>query len=113
MDAAWAGRLPGPPSAATGSSLDLGDPQTDGPIRGGSGVTPGAMNRETLFWALVFSVPPGVGIVGFATFVLGSGAVDPLAIAAGAATTLAIFAVFALAVASGSADEERGDDGGT
>lgn len=65
------------------------------------------MNRETLFWALVFSVPPGVGIVGFAAYVIGRSFLDPLAVAAGAATTLVIFSVVAFAVSSGSADEDR------
>lgn len=65
------------------------------------------MNRESLFWALVFSVPPGVGIVGFATYVMAGDALEPLAIVAGAATTLVIFSVIAFAVSSGSANEER------
>ena len=65
------------------------------------------MNRESLFWALVFSVPPGVGIVGFATYVMAGDALEPLAVVAGAATTLVIFSVFAYATGSGSADEDR------
>ena len=65
------------------------------------------MDRETLLWALVFSVPPGVGIVGFATYVIADGVLEPLAVVAGSATTLVIFSVVAFAVSSGSADESR------
>lgn len=65
------------------------------------------MDRETVLWALVFSVPPGVGITGFAAFVIGRGFLDPLAVVAGLVTTLVLFALVAFMGTYGSADEER------
>lgn len=65
------------------------------------------MDRETLAWALVLSVGPGVGITGFVTYVTAGGPVEPLAVGVGGATALVIFAVVAYASSVGSADEER------
>lgn len=67
------------------------------------------MDRERLAWALVFSVPPGVGIVGFAAHVMNQGVLNPVAVGAGALTTLVIFSIVAYAASVGSADESRGD----
>lgn len=71
------------------------------------------MDRETFAWALVFSVPPGVGIAGFAAFVIGRGEFDPMAILAGFGTTLVIFVIVAYAFSVGSADEDREGGGHT
>lgn len=69
------------------------------------------MDRETLLWALVFSLAPGIGITGFATYVIADGLVEPIALLAGAATSVVLFALVAYAGTFGSADEER--EGGT
>lgn len=66
-----------------------------------------AMDREAITWALVFSVPVGVGITGFAVYVMNQGVLNPTATAVGLATTLVLFSIVAYATAVGSADESR------
>lgn len=68
------------------------------------------MNREALAWALVFSVPVGVGITGYAAHVIRQDVINPLAILSGVAATLVIFAIMAFAFSRGSPDEERAND---
>lgn len=68
------------------------------------------MDRETIAWGLVFSVPVGVGIVGFSAHVVDRGVLDPVSVAAGVGTTLIIFAIFVFAASVGSPDEERRGD---
>jgi len=71
------------------------------------------MNRESLVWALVFSVPVGVGITGYTAFVLRGDYINLPAILVGLATTLVIFVVVAYGFTGGSVDEEHvgeGDD---
>lgn len=65
------------------------------------------MDRETVLWALVFSVPVGVGMIGFVADVLGGSALNPLAIAAGAVVALVLFTIIAFAASVGSVDESR------
>ena len=65
------------------------------------------MDRETLLWALVFSVPVGVGITGFAARVINEGVLNPLAVAAGAGTALLLFSILAYGFSGGSPDEEH------
>ena len=69
------------------------------------------MDRETLFWALVFSLAPGVGITGFATYLVADGVLEPMAIVAGAATTLVLFTLVAYAGSVGSPEGEESEDG--
>lgn len=46
--------------------------------------------REKIAWVLVFSVPPGIGITGLASFVLDQGALSPWSIAAGLLAALTL-----------------------
>ena len=65
------------------------------------------MDREVLVWALIFSVPVGVGITGFSARVINEGILNPLAVAAGLGTTLLLFSIFAYGFSGGSPDEEH------
>ena len=65
------------------------------------------MEREALVWALIFSVPVGVGITGFAAHVINQGILNPMAVAAGLGTTLLLFSIFAYGFTGGSPDEEH------
>ena len=65
------------------------------------------MDREALLWALVFSVPVGVGITGYAAHVVREDVINPVSILAGLATTLVIFAIMAYAFSRGSPDSEH------
>lgn len=69
------------------------------------------MDREALAWALVFSVPVGVGITGYAAHVIREDVINPLAILTGLATTVVLFAIMAYAFSRGEPDEERANDG--
>lgn len=63
------------------------------------------LSREALGWALLFSVPPGVGVTGYVTMVIERGPVDPVAVAVGAVTTLAIFTLVLGVQLTGSAQD--------
>ena len=65
------------------------------------------MDRETLAWALVFSVPVAIGITGYTAFVLRGDAINALSVLVGAAVGLVLFALVAYAGSGGSADERR------
>ena len=65
------------------------------------------MDREALVWALVFSVPVGVGITGYAAHVIREDVINPLSILVGLLTTLVIFAIMAYGFTGGSPDEEH------
>ena len=65
------------------------------------------MDREALAWALVFSVPVGVGITGYAAHVIRQDVINPLSLLVGLATTLVIFALMAYAFSRGSPDAEH------
>lgn len=62
-------------------------------------------SREAVGWAVLFSVPPGVGVTGYATMVVGRGPLDPVAIATGALTTVVVFALVLGAQLTGSAQD--------
>ena len=64
------------------------------------------MDREALAWALLLSVPVGVGITGYAAHVIREDVINPLSILTGLAATVVIFAIMAYAFSRGSADEE-------
>lgn len=55
------------------------------------------MERETLLYALLFSVPPAIGLMGFFTVLLGGGVVNPWGIAIGLAVGAGLFALVAKA----------------
>lgn len=61
------------------------------------------LSRRAVGWALLFSVPPGVGVTGFVTAVIGQNTVEPMAVLAGATTAVLLFALVLLAQATGSA----------
>ena len=67
------------------------------------------MDREALVWALVLSVPMGVGITGYSAHIIRRGVFDPLALLAGLGTTVLLFVLVVYAGSRGSADEGRGE----
>lgn len=65
------------------------------------------MNREALAYALLFSVPPGIGMTGFSVMATSGGLINPVAALIGAATFGIIFAFVYVAATRGQADESR------
>lgn len=61
---------------------------------------------QRIGWILLFSVPPGVGMVGFVAVALQRGAVTPVAVAIGVVTTLAVAALVAYSSVVGERDED-------
>ncbi len=51
------------------------------------------MDRTTLSYALLLSIPPGVGVVGFTAMMSGGGLVQPVGVLAGTIVAVAIFIV--------------------
>jgi hypothetical protein len=72
----------------------------------GDGPTDG-MDREALAYALLFSVPPAVGMTGFSVMATSGGLINPVAALVGAATFGIIFAFVYVAATRGQADESR------
>lgn len=64
------------------------------------------VSRTAVGWALLFAVPPGVGVTGYASILIGERLVEPTAIAVGAVTAAVIFAVVLGAQLTGSAEPE-------
>lgn len=64
------------------------------------------VSRTAVGWALLFAVPPGVGVTGYASILIGEGLVEPTAVAVGAVTAAVIFAVVLGAQRSGSPEPE-------
>lgn len=62
------------------------------------------VSRTAIGWALLFAVPPGVGVTGYAAMLLGGRLIEPMAVAAGTVTAAAIFAVVVGAQLTGSAE---------
>ena len=60
--------------------------------------------RSQIGYALLFSLPPGVGTVGFVATRIGT---PPEAVALGAAVTLGLFAFVLVAATAGEADHDR------
>jgi hypothetical protein len=58
--------------------------------------------RVAAGWALLFSVPPAVGVTGYASMVIGEQLVEPMALAAGGLTAAVIFALVFASQATGS-----------
>jgi hypothetical protein len=65
------------------------------------------MNREALAYALLFSVPPGIGMTGFSVMATSGGLINPVAALVGVATFGIIFTFVYLAATRGQADEGR------
>jgi hypothetical protein len=65
------------------------------------------MNREALAYALLFSVPPGIGMTGFSVMATTGGLINPVALLVGFATAGIIFSFVYVAATRGQADESR------
>ena len=65
------------------------------------------MDRSALGWALLLSVPPGLGVTSFATRVTEQGPIAPLPVAVGFATTVVLFGFVLLVLGTGSPDPDR------
>ncbi len=64
------------------------------------------VSRTAVGWALLFAVPPGVGVTGYASMLMGGRLVEPAAIAVGAAVAGLIFALVLGAQLTGSPEPE-------
>jgi hypothetical protein len=66
-------------------------------------------SRAALGWALLFAIPPGVGVTGYAAILSGERLVGPTSLTAGFVTAGAIFALVYGSQRIGSAEptEER------
>lgn len=62
--------------------------------------------RAAVGWALLFAVPPAVGVTGYASMLMGGRLVEPAAIAVGAVVGGAIFALVLGTQLTGSAEPE-------
>lgn len=62
-------------------------------------------SRAAVGWALLFAVPPGVGVTGYTAFVAGEGLVGPTSLLAGFVTAAVIFALVLGSQAVGSAED--------
>lgn len=67
-----------------------------------------ATARQTVGFALLLSVPPGLGVTAAVSMRAGGGALTPLALGAGAITFVALFL---LVVAGASGDAAAGESG--
>ena len=63
------------------------------------------LSRTAVGWALLFSVPPAVGVTGYAAMVAGEGGVGPTALMTGALVGGVIFALVLGSQQVGSAEE--------
>lgn len=64
------------------------------------------VSRAAIGWALLFAVPPGVGVAGYASMLMGGRLVEPLAVGLGALVAAVIFALVLGAQLTGSAEPE-------
>ncbi|MDZ7702396.1 MAG: hypothetical protein U5J98_10240 [Halobacteriales archaeon] len=62
--------------------------------------------RAAVGWALLFAIPPGVGVTGYASMLMGGRLIEPGAIAVGAVVGGSIFALVLGAQLGGSAEPE-------
>ena len=64
------------------------------------------VSRVAVGWALLFAVPPGVGVAGYASMLMGGRLVEPAAVGIGALVAAVIFALVLGAQLTGSAEPE-------
>ena len=64
------------------------------------------VSRAAVGWALLFAVPPGVGVAGYASMLMGGRLVEPAAVGIGALVAAVIFALVLGAQLTGSAEPE-------
>ena len=62
------------------------------------------VSRAAVGWALLLAVPPGIGVTGYASMLMGGRLIEPAAIAVGAAAAGLIFALVLGAQLTGSAE---------
>lgn len=77
----------------------------DGPDAGAAGptgATPDDAPRAALGWAILFAVPVGVGVAAAVMRMTGAGPLDPVVALPGLLTAAGVFALVALASATGS-----------
>lgn len=65
------------------------------------------MNREALAYALLFSVPPAIGMTGFSVMATSGGLINPIAALIGVVTGTIIFSFVYVAATRGQANESR------
>lgn len=63
-------------------------------------------SRAAVGWALLFAVPPGVGVTGYTALVAGEGLVGPTSVLAGVLTAAVIFALVLGSQLTGSAEPQ-------
>lgn len=68
------------------------------------------VSRRTLGYALLFGLPPGVGVAGYVAAAQG-GPMTPFALVAGGIAALVVGGLVAIAAETGSADERRDVEG--
>lgn len=61
-------------------------------------------SRRAVGWALLFAVPPGVGVTGYASMLMGGRLIEPMAVVAGTLTAAVIFALVLASQLVGSAE---------
>ena len=64
------------------------------------------VSRAAVGWALLFSVPPGIGVTGYASMLMAGRLVEPMAVATGGLVAAVIFALVLGAQLTGSAEPE-------
>ena len=62
------------------------------------------MDRRIIAWALLFSVPPAIGLTGFLTVMLGDGPVNPMGALVGAGLGLVLFLLVVVGAGRGATD---------
>lgn len=62
--------------------------------------------RTAVGWALLFAVPPAVGVTGYATMVIRRGPLEPMAVATGVLTFVIVFALVLGSQLTGSAEDQ-------
>lgn len=65
---------------------------------------PTMVSRTAVGWALLFAVPPGVGVTGYASMLMGGRLVEPLAIVVGGLVAAVIFSLVLATQVTGSAE---------
>lgn len=64
------------------------------------------VSRAAIGWALLFAVPPGVGVAGYASMLMGGRLIEPAAVGLGTLVAIGIFTVVLGAQLTGSPEPE-------
>lgn len=67
-------------------------------------------SRAAVGWALLFAVPPAVGVAGYVSMLAGGGELVPIAVAAGGLVAIVVFTLVlgSQAVGTAESDAQRG-----